>query len=216
MSEYIVTQPELLERLAEQRDMLRTSCLAYDAGKLFEAQRIAATLFILLHDAGKNSRSLLGQLKLKDKISYISSSRGFYMEHCSPQTPSKVKVAPPTPLLTIKITETSTVFAPMCETVPNPVWARRLSFAKWYDEELIFESSHGAQMKRKNLIHHLRSSDGDSHVDPTLNKNYVALKRDSDSRLKMNGDPIPNAHYASMRQIGWEIEESLQSISPQR
>lgn len=88
-------------------------------------------------------------------------------------------------------------------------WHRWLSFGKWY-EEAIFKAASGRSLSRKNLIASLRNQDGGSHIDGLLrDENYVALKTDPDPRMRGEDQALPRAHYATMRQVAWELERSL-------
>ncbi len=73
MPPYVKTEAELREELREQVAALRASSAAYDAGERWEATRLAATAYILLHDGGRRSQSLLTRLNLRRELSFISS-----------------------------------------------------------------------------------------------------------------------------------------------
>lgn len=60
---------ELQEHFAEQIYFLKASADAFDKGFEGESKRLAVALRVLLHDTPK-SKSLLGQLELKDHLFY--------------------------------------------------------------------------------------------------------------------------------------------------
>jgi hypothetical protein len=199
---------ELEYKLEIQKRALAASASAFDSGELWEAERLAVTAYTILHDGGTRTRSLLTQLGFKNKIRYVSSSRGFFMEHVLP-SPTVHEVSPPTPLIIIELNEKGVEFKPAFSTVGCEEWHRWLSFSDWY-EEPVFKNSKGRQLSRKNLIFSLRSQDGGAHVDPLLSDEaYADLRQDADPRISVSGKPIPEAHFATMRQIAWEIQESL-------
>lgn len=207
------SEGELLVKLSIQRRALTSSCEAYDRGDTWEAERLAVTAYVLLHDGGPRTRSLLGQLGMKSSLKYISSSRGFRMEFAIPLSPSPLEVSPPAPLIHVRMGDEGILFSPDCEITGNEEWHRILPFSKWY-EEPIFKTANGRALSRKNLIFSLRSQDGGAHIDALLrDEAYVSLKSDPDSRMRSDNKPVPNAHYASMRQISWEICQSLADIS---
>ncbi len=200
---------ELLVKLEHQLSALHSSSKAFDAGDHWEAERIAATLYILLHDGGKRTRALFTQLGIKRKIEFLSSSRGMNGEYMPPFG-SKGEAIPPTPLVTF-VAEGLGPFKclPTLDALEGDVMTRYLPFSKWYDEP-IYKNGKGQVLSRKNLIFSLRSQDGGSHIDPKLtDESYVSLKTDPDGRVRVNGLPIENAHFATMRQIAWEVEKSL-------
>lgn len=63
------------------------------------------------------------------------------------------------------------------------------------------------------LIHCLRSEDGGAHVDALLkDEAYVAMLQDASPHVRIDGRPAPEAHFATMRQIAWEIMKSLEAV----
>ena len=64
--DHILSEEELRTHLDEQIGFLERSAEAFDTGYDGEAKRLAVTLRVLLHDK-KQSRSLLGQLRMKDR-----------------------------------------------------------------------------------------------------------------------------------------------------
>jgi hypothetical protein len=66
---YEVTQAELEQHLIEQMSFMRRSARDFDAGDESEAKRLALYIRTLVYDS-RNSKSLLGQLGLKDSIRF--------------------------------------------------------------------------------------------------------------------------------------------------
>lgn len=73
----------------------------------------------------------------------------------------------------------------------------------------------------------MRNFDGGAHYDPTTpDDTYTELAREGDPRIgfdsgglifatsavKAEGQPIKNLNRASMRQIAWELDQSLRTI----
>lgn len=107
-----------------------------------------------------------------------------------------------------------------------------LSFKDWY-EQPIFETWDGNLLSRKAFVLTMSNQDGGRHVDPTIrDMAYHWLSRGRAGcgyrpsgegfevimPLSMNGrlfelpadmKPVPNAHWATMRQIGLEVEASF-------
>jgi hypothetical protein len=101
-----------------------------------------------------------------------------------------------------------------------------LSFSKWWEEPIFqeiapskpgFPLGDGRKLSRKNLVFHLRSQDGGGHYDTELRhepyiglavRRRIGIYRDNNGAAEPIGDP----HLASMRQIAWELEQSLKDI----
>lgn len=207
MMAFVRDNADLRENLREQTQMLISSAQAYDKGVLWEAKRMATHVDTLLHDRGKRTVSLLTQLNVLMTLSFVSSSRGL----------SELK--PDTPLLLIVMTEKGTSFAPLCQSMAAPPWLNRIKFSKWW-EESIYRDNKGRTYSRKNLVCSLRDQDGGSHLDGKISdEEYVSMKAANFPQMSIGAvdgtkSPVPNAHVASMRQIAWEVLESLKSVIP--
>lgn len=210
---YQKSRDDLLKEFGEQLEALRSSSESYDSGKRWEAKRIAAIAYILLHDGGRKSRSLLGQLGKKPSL--VSSKR---------KNPDA-----PLPLAIVQISPFDGAwYQPNLNSFPEH--HEVLRFGKWY-EQVIFESGH-LRLSRKNLIHTFRSQMGGSHVDQVLSdeafhwlKNVGPIRLGSVSTegeeeypdelknmYKLAEGNVPFGPEATMRQIGWEIETSFQNF----
>lgn len=215
---YRLQPSDLEQELREQAEALRSSATAYDSGKLWEAKRLAATAYILVHDGGKNSRSLLGQLGLK----------GAFLSSADPSTPI------PLALITVpmRADDGPMTFSPHLDA--RAAAHRWLPFKKWY-RQIVFESGR-LRMSRMNLICTFRHQAGGAHVDQeikdeafrwlTINSPYridveppkdeagqpIELPPELEGFFAEHSGPVPNGHYASMRQIAWELDQTLASL----
>jgi len=214
---------ELEEELREQAAALRASASAYDTGALWEAKRLATTAYILLHDGDGKSKSLLKQLGLKGEMLSTADHR--------PEAPL------PLAIITIDMNAggKGMSFVPRLSEHSND--RRIIPFKKWYKEPIFCHGN--LRLNRMNLIFTFRHQAGGAHVDPTItNEPFKWLMRNSPIRIKSepartfrdeNGNdvefsaefpniiaeydgPVPNGHYASMRQIAWEIDQRLLDI----
>ena len=205
-------QGELEAKLLIQRKALASSASAYDNGELWEAERLAVTVSNLVNDGGGRSKSLLSQLGLLTRMEFLSSSRGMRNEHLGSPVSPKTYIVPPTPLLSLRFDNDGVSFAPLCESEGKQSHYRYLKFKRWY-RETIFETVDGRRLNRKNLVYVLRSQDGGAHIDSLIrNEAYSRFRVDTDPRMSCGGKPIPNAHYATMRQVAWELEQSLIAV----
>jgi hypothetical protein len=200
---------ELQQEAAEQLACLRASCKAYDGGAIWEAKRIAAALYILLHDGRKPIRSILTQLGLRENFQYLSTA-GLVTE--------RVPVA----LVMVRIAEWGATFEPLCIDPARWGFFHDLPFHDWWKEP-IFRSSDGRVMTRNDLVIAFRNKDGGGHYDHAIDDDVYVQFRTHDGMSTFRHqlplipaaaehpvpEKIPNAHGAALRQIAWELDFSL-------
>ena len=115
----------------------------------------------------------------------------------------------------------------------SAVWSsnERHRFSDWWDQE-VYETHRGLKLTRKNLVFALRTTDGGSHVDEILSDeayHWLATKGDANTfavdggivgTISLDGSeigpppgqdakPILHGHWATMRQIVWELDDAL-------
>jgi hypothetical protein len=216
MASYVKTKIELQQELHEQVAALRASSTNYDSGARWEAKRLATTTYILLNDGGRNNKALLTQLELKEGMSFISTVKLASADGESPL---------PLATILIRMAHGDYSYEPFLDGAIN---RREMSFSKWYSEAVFF-TGNGKALSRKNLIFSLRNQMGGSHVDPTIkDEAFHWLTRgahtltpspitDEEGNVTddiapfaaMSGGAVPNGHFATMRQIAWELDASL-------
>ncbi|HEX8363762.1 MAG TPA: hypothetical protein VF603_00585 [Allosphingosinicella sp.] len=217
MPAYVKTQRDLESELDDQIAALRDSAVAYDGGKRWEAKRLAATAFILLHDGGRKTQSLLTQLDLKRVMKFVS-------------TVKPANAASPLPLAVINLSfsKGTSSYEPFLDE--QSTHRTELKFSKWYAEH-VFELGNGRKLSRMNVIYALRNQMGGGHVDGSIEDEAVHWltkgvhtigptepSTDEDGNLVEGPFPlipsgrVPNGHLATMRQIAWELDFSFQKI----
>jgi len=219
MTRHIRSIGELEEALAEQREFLRQSSAAYDAGSSAEAKRLATAVYVMMHDGAGRTRSLLGQLGLRNSMKFLSTAH-----KVPPETVPKTALA----FMSFRSLDEQVQFFPRFYNPKLRDEGRFLAASEWWDEP-VYQAlgkplpqniwGEGRTISRKNLVFHLRNQDGGAHVDEELrDEAYVdlALKAGTGMEIKrMDGTyaPVPFPHLATMRQIAWEIEQSMIPIS---
>lgn len=188
---------ELRGHLAEQLAFLESSANAFDQGFESEAKRLAVTLRILLHDQG-NSRSVLGQLGMKDR-NFISTVMPINSDSINAQGG----------LIQIALGPPKTRYVAMLDDVPKRL---EKSFADWWGET-VFVDDQRRLMTRRQLVLTMADQDGGAHVDPQLDAQYHALvKGNSLGWLANDGagfTPMQDPARAAVRQIAHEVLISL-------
>jgi hypothetical protein len=230
------TRDELEAALREQIGFLRSSADSYDRGSFTEAKRLSGTCYTLLYDGNQRTRSLLGQLGLKDEMQFIGSAF---------RIGSGADSWLPLCVVTAQPARKRVIFQPhLGRSKPR----RKMKFAEWW-EEVVYDPLPDLSLSRRNLILAMRNQDGGGHVDGTLSdaayhrlveqgaarfsytiheKHAIALHADKKLVVYVYEDgkgppprssppqqidhsyyPILNGHLASVRQIAWELDESL-------
>ena len=192
------TENELREQLAMQIDFLTRSAEAFDKGLTDEAVRLAVTLRLLLHDT-TNSKSLLGQLKMKDRPFYDTSS--LY----DPDS-----LAPFWGLISIAIGPPEARYVAMLDDVNNET--REASFSEWWNE-IVFADARKRTLTRKDLVLTAANQDGGAHVDASLNETYAAFTKDNAlgwrAGTKQGERPLEKPEYPAIRQIAHEVLKTI-------
>lgn len=197
-------------QLIRQLSFMENSCRAYDAGQLDEAVRIAVCLRVLFHDSG-TSTSLLRHLGSKD-VSLLSTAHTY-------KDPQILAL----PLIQLSVDVSWAAAQPTA--VP---WLERskhrkeVPFHVWWKKERIIEINSGQDVcNRRDLVRAAANKDGGAHVDKSLDPIYSkALEGAGISVVPRfitgeHGEQVPTQgiHFASIRQIGFEV---LNSPSIQR
>jgi hypothetical protein len=198
------TRKEIIEALDIQRLAIEVSCKSYDEGNQWEALRLATAVYLVVHDRGANDRSLLTQLDAKSSMMFLASA-----------PPADENNMLRVSLAGIRLNIGAD---PIAQYVPKlgltPETHRRVPFKEWWEDELIFRFREFS-LNRRKLVFTLRSQEGGAHFDIVQqNPNYEELARHGRGTPMVLGDenaamPILKAELASMRQIAWELLESL-------
>jgi hypothetical protein len=216
MAAYRKSREELEVELKEQIEGFRLAAKTYDEGTLWAAKDLSSYIHKLLHDAPSGrTTSLLKQVGLKAKLRLLSS-----LVVPPSATGGKIVAAQATPLLITRISDSGSVYVPAFDDHPLADQYRWLQFNRWW-EERVFHPLSAFDLSRKNLIFTMRDQDGGGHVDPTIsNADYVKFKKDGDPLFRQIdrgvvfgegavGEPVANGLPATIRQIAWELDQSL-------
>ncbi|MDE1466367.1 hypothetical protein [Aurantiacibacter sp. D1-12] len=201
---YQKTPLEIDRAFEGQVRALQSSCRGFDEGEEWEAPRIASAIHILCHDAGRTT-SLLTQKGVRNSIDFVTT--------VMPLNPNNLMVSHD--LVGITMGGARNGYFAFLGDGP---FLRTVNFNRWWKQEKI---AAGPQMSwsltRKELIASVRNQDGGGHVDAQLsNDAYVKLSRTAHWIYEQDGQPPQNMmglEHFSVRQIGWELEESLRRAS---
>lgn len=207
MAGYAQTSEELAEHLRDQLSFLRSPGEAFDAGHESEAKRLAVVLRVLLHDTPQ-SRGVLSQLGVKDKIRFVDTA-----EPINPRN-----LAPTSGLAIMKVVTGpggGGTWEPRKVLPPVPgTGGPDQPFDPWWTRDVVKDGA-GNVFSRKSLVLAVVNKDGGAHVDPTLNAQYAALSRENSMGfVYFSGadqrDFDNNIVFPSVRQIAWEVEQTLE------
>jgi len=208
-------RPDYVEHLRDQLEFLQASGAAFDSGIEGEAKRLAVVVRVLLHDTA-SSKSLLGQMKLKERMSYLNTANEYNPHNLMNHTG----------LVSLQVTSGGpgigeARYVAMLGDRPGPF--RMSPFSHWWAETVIKVDNE--TWSRKDVVLQLANKEGGAHVDEKLTQRYQSLARDNavgflyvgktetgEFEEPAEGDPVA----ASMRQIAWEMEMTLKRELPLR
>lgn len=202
----------LNEALEQQLSFLQNSCKLFDSGEEHEAIRIAAIIRILVHDTAK-SKSLFSQLSLKEHINFIDSASPFGPVAIGDLHEGRqvFAVSGMPGLFAISPTRQGVRLVPQLQM---GLYAKgQTDFNDWWNKECI-PGNEAVRHSRKWLIIQMANKEGGAHVDPEISKGYSHLKvSDMGMTVHANGVEgfINSPANVSVRQIAWEIFESLKN-----
>ncbi|RYE84675.1 MAG: hypothetical protein EOO65_01835 [Methanosarcinales archaeon] len=196
------SREELEQALVRQTAHLRRSAQAYDDGVLEEAERLASSIYILVHDGWGKTKSLLGQLGLIAKMRFVDSA--------TPKSPDAYYQS--NIMCGFEAGENGWSFIPKCQFGDKEP-TRLVKFTEWWSQE-VYSTAAGLELTRKNLVFALRMQDGGGHVDDEItDKAYHWLATKGDDRAEVihpsGNTNVNNGHWATMRQIAWEMDQTL-------
>lgn len=214
------TKEELEDALKRQIGHLRRSCAAFDAGEMSEGERLAVTCYTLLHDSPKDKRitGLLGRFGMRSKMSFLDSSRQDHFDNLRKKNRENF-LHIGLPMATIKFGKNGSTYAPLFENlknIPNATIAK-VKFQQWWEGK-VYENANRYKLSRKNLVSTLRNQDGGGHIDDHIRDgayHFLSMNPLQSFSVDMEtgqSTPTRNAHWATMRQVAWELDESLKLI----
>ncbi len=201
------------EQLKRQLAFLQRSCQLYDAGHIDEGIRIAVTLRVLFHQTPKSTALVIGHLKW-NHIKLVSTN-----------IPNSTNSPLFAGLCTLRFElregprakeETRLYFEALLNEATN---RRQISFPDWWNTEVVFWlHRRDFNLTRRMLTLAAANQDGGAHVGSTLPKQYGHVNTGAGVSFKVSPDnpsefaPFTvsptNGHYASLRQIAYEVLDS--------
>ena len=198
------TPEELQTAFEAQKAALRASADGYDAGHKWEALRLATSVYMLVHDGGRNSRSILGQLGLKQGLRFL----------CSAEPPHPGNMMPTHNLVGVRVYRDHAEYYPIFEGSGREV--RWTAFSTWWENDPVFcQANLKRPVSRKNLVFNLRNKEGGAHYDPEIAESeYTEMSRKGlwvFSAGGLNKTELEGLELATMRQIAFELVKTLQN-----
>lgn len=208
------TQAEIGRDFAMGVERLVRAGHAYDAGLHAEALSIAALVYLFVHDHGKSAVSLLSLARRKETVAFRDTG--------APLNPRNLLTEHP-----LALAETAggsegryVCYRPTLGQSEIFVGDKELRFSSWW-EATVLRSSQRHEFSRKNLIFFFRNKMGGGHVsegydqlEKVASAAFAALARsDAGGWLVPSSRRMLRPEYgvqlATVRQIGWELEQTL-------
>lgn len=220
---------ELSAALFEQLAFLRSSARATDQGEQHEYKRLALTLRVLLHTGGSQSRALLDQLGVLNRLQLLDTAgENPETNLLRPQNllalqkltwgdagrPSKGEyVARMTNLPRSKLGWQQQVHILAAGRALPRAAGNYVSFTEWWSM-VVLTDDQGATFSRADLVKAVANTDGGGHVDNRLDIAYHAVSRSNSLGwiVRNSADqqrPFENPIPACIRQIAYEVDVSL-------
>ena len=184
--------------LSRQLAFLARSCEAFDLGHTDEAIRIATVIRILLHQT-KSSTSLLKHLN-KTTINLLSTTEAATDKTLMLMGMGTVRVGP----------GEEHQYYPSLDQTPIK---RFVPVSMWWDMVVFVGGGH--RLSRRKIVLSAANQDGGAHVDEKLSTEYKALTEAGfagavfhSSGGKHSEKPLLDAHFISLRQMGYELLNS--------
>ena len=212
-------QSELREKLQEQIQLLQYYCEQYDNGKKIFVYPMSTTLRILLKDT-KKCVSLLKQLNIKDTLLFVDSAHHCKNGVCcweiceNTHNIAAIDGAVYAGLVAKRLRQQGdtleTTLKPLCQ-FSNASRPKMVNFDQWYEEEVLDDDTEN-KMSRKNIIENIAEKAGGCHVDEDMTVEEATFRIPEALKIIINGQQVafnPAPIYVSLRQIAWEVLESL-------
>ncbi|MDH3507085.1 MAG: hypothetical protein OEQ25_08085, partial [Gammaproteobacteria bacterium] len=162
-------------------------------GYQFEAHDVASVLRKLVHDYGKRTKSVLGQLGKKEEVRFLDTR-----VHGNLALPSLKGAWPRT-------------------VVPYGAYSddNLYLFDEWWNEQRFVIQFKDVEFSRRELVLAIAQQDGGDHVDPNLDRRLAALRRTESPWVTISGNQgeegqrIYGFDLASICAVGEEVLYSL-------
>ncbi len=211
------TQAELEQIGREVIAYLGRLCDDYDHGNTFAIVLIAVVLRTLLKSKG-DTKSVLKHLGLEDipfidtSVPRASFSFWNFEDHICNHTFLTQNVYGGLLHKRVKNGENGLVldFEPLLGA--NRL-AKTTSFEEWY-KAVVFENAE-FRLSREECINEVADKDGGAHLDKLIHANYACFRQPTALQFIIDGEVArfnQNPVYVSLRQIAWEVLESLKEI----
>lgn len=198
---------DFARHLGRQLSFLESSNGGFDKGHVEEALRIAVALRVIFHNT-KLSTSLITHLNATPQL--LSTAAPFADE--DQHTPSLYLVE-----LFANLPDTNTFECRAEPLLVTKFATRSLDFDTWWNKEVVIDfKDGGAPIYRKGLVLSAANKDGGAHVDAALEPRYQKAMEGAGISMEITfkgGIPpvsasFQNIHYASLRQISYEVLNS--------
>ena len=217
----MIDKAEIERKFIESYERLKRGGALYDIGHHSEAPNIAKEIVNLVHDKGKAHVSLLTSMGAKEAVSFVDSSnhRDFPPEQGTLLSSEYILIR-------------QTIGFDGMDYVPNAGrngQAKTLSFSEWKNGHVLSRNNKKAErefISREEIYKFIRHNEGGGHVNARYDgggpqEKLILLMRGAyvDGYMHINDGPAITAEsfmpaYATVRQIGWELEKTLEGYFP--
>ena len=226
---------EVVDVFKYNMDMLEHLCKEFDNGRIESALWMAVILRTLLHTHVKpngdySSYGILDQLKaidLKYNVDFLSTafprpSASAFMQgwsigdHVCGINISASSVYTGLLINVVNCKEGGGYVADIKAKAGEQSHVNKnLPFSQWWNEIVFSDAVANQQMSRWNVIQMVANKDGGAHFDPDVPVQYDTFRHPDLFEVRFGATKVPfskNPVYVSVRQIAWEVVESLKDL----
>jgi hypothetical protein len=196
------SQEDLIARLWEQINFLRSSAAAFDKGDEAEARRLAVTLRIFFIHSQK-SKSLFEQLDVGRRLKMLNTA-----EPINPRN-----LVPTFGLVMMRMDAGGGRYIPPLGDGPSFETTQLLPLNRWLSRPVGKRGTR--QWSRQDLITWVANRDGGAHIDSQLDPEHYKLSRENGMGwFSSTNDSEPEPYkgdfvLASIRQIAYEVDKTV-------
>lgn len=213
------TRAEQKRQFIRAYERLVRAGAAYDQGHWSEAPNIAKEVFSFVYDHGNSTKSVLTQLGLRNNIEFVSTAKG----PLPAMSERGLLVSPDYRLIVDEYCLDGIQYRPRFEADGD--LGKLMSFTAWFSETILTWHGRGT-INREELLKFVRDKVGGGHIASghyrtehtdrmvdLLSGGWLFMQQQMPDGTARGPEPDQIA-FATLRQIGWEMDQTLRRSCP--
>ncbi len=206
---------DLHNKVNEQIQLLKLACHNYDSGNEIAALNIATTLRVLLHDTTDRNGNPIST----SGLTHINSKNISFLDTCQINSNSHFVFCGLIKRVFVGVHDGIGGTANYHPTLKESLINRWIDFTTWWNA-IVFQNPDGTSLTREILVIKAANQEGGAHVDSEIDERFDKFRHYNSGGASIRGiksgivkefDNIPA--YPALRQVGYEVIESLTKIN---